>query len=86
MPLQHKKGKLSKAHRPSLAQKHEKAWHMGRVITSMDAFSSPVPQFNINGETKVRTLCGGLTSFFIFIAALAYAAGNSLELVSPRSP
>ena len=52
----------------------------------MDAFSSPVPQFNINGETKVRTLCGGLTSFFIFIAALAYAAGNSLELVSPRSP
>ena len=34
----------------------------------------------------MRTLCGGLTSFLIFMAALAYAASNALELVSPLSP
>ena len=59
---------------------------MGPVITSMDAFSATVPQFNIDGETKVSTLCGGITSLFIFMAALAYAASNAHELVNPRSP
>lgn len=59
---------------------------MGRVITNMDAFSSPIPQLNIDGETEVRTLCGGIISFLIFMAALAYAASNALELVNPKSP
>ena len=45
-----------------------------------------VPQFNANGETKFNTIYGGIISFLIFMAALAYAASNLPELVSPRSP
>ena len=59
---------------------------MGPVITSMDTFSTTVPQFDIDGDAEKSTLCGGSTSFVIFMAALAYAARNALELVSSRSP
>lgn len=52
----------------------------------MDTFAMPVPQFNIKGETNIKTLCGGITSFIIFMAALAYAVSNSVELVNPQSP
>lgn len=58
--------------------------HMSDVISSMDMFSESVPQLNIEGKTEVKTLCGGITSVFIFMAALAYAASNSFELVDPR--
>ena len=41
---------------------------------------------NANGDIKFKTTYGGITSFLIFMAALAYAASNSVELVSPRNP
>lgn len=52
----------------------------------MDSFSETVPQFNINGETHVNTFCGGVVTFLILMAALAYAANNAIELVDPVSP
>ena len=61
-------------------------WHISHKIKSMDSFGVTVPQLNANGDIKFKTTYGGITSFLIFMAALAYAASNSLELVSPRSP
>ena len=73
--------------RSRIAKKSKKSvWQMGPVITSMDTFSTTVPQFDIDGDAEKSTLCGGITSFVIFMAALAYAASNAIELVSPRSP
>ena len=64
----------------------KKQWHIGRVIRGMDSFSMEVPSFNIKGETRVNTLCGGIVSCLILLMTLAFAAHNAVELFDAKNP
>ena len=46
----------------------------------MDAFSKPLPSFNIKGRTSSNTLLGGVLTIVIFGVVLAYASTKFIEL------
>ena len=72
--------------RPATTEQRKSPWLLSRLITGLDGFSETVPQFNINGETTVSTFCGGVITFFILMATIAYATNNLIELIEPSSP
>ena len=56
------------------------------MIKNFDSFGKEIPSFNIQGETKVNTMCGGLLTLLIGMVVMAFAANNSIELVNPLHP
>ena len=55
-------------------------------MRSIDNFGSEIPQFNLHGETKVNTVCGGVVTSIIFILALIYSSIKAIELASRKNP
>ena len=55
-------------------------------LVKLDNFAKEVPTFNIKGEPRVNTVCGGVSTILILILALAYAAIKLTELTSRRNP
>ncbi len=64
----------------------ESVWRMDRVIKNLDNFAKDVPSFNIKGESKVRTIFGGLMTGAVIIIALAYATLKMIDLIGRDYP
>ena len=56
------------------------------MFQSMDMFMSPVPGFNINGRSHVKTMTGGITSFLIIYITFLYATLKFTHLISKHNP
>lgn len=52
----------------------------------MDMFREPLPMFNINGHTHVRTYCGGLVTLAIVCVLFLYAVLKFQHLMSKHNP
>lgn len=62
------------------------SWRMGNVLTGMDSFGKDVPAFNIKGESKVKTIFGGVATIAVLTVTLAYAVIKALHLASKQNP
>ena len=55
-------------------------------MKGFDTFAGEIPGFNLKGETKVKTLVGGLCTIAILCLLLTYAAMKMIHLVERRNP
>ena len=56
------------------------------MFRSVDKFGKDVPAFNINGETKVNTVVGGIISTCILTLVFIYAGIKFDHLVNRENP
>ena len=61
-------------------------WHFFNVFRNMDNFGKEVPAFNINGQTKVNTVVGGIISTCILTLVFIYAGIKFDHLVNRENP
>ena len=54
----------------------ESPWHMTNFFRRLDKFGEPLPAFNIKGEEEVKTVVGGILTFFSIILTLMYFASK----------
>ena len=45
-----------------------------------------MPSFNLQGESRVNTLCGGVVTLLIAMVVLAFATHKAFEMVDPHNP
>lgn len=62
------------------------SWHIKNLVKGMDTFANEIPAFNLKGETKVKTLFGGLVTAGILLVVLTYALMKAIHLVDRRNP
>ena len=56
------------------------------TLLRLDFLSTPVPRFNIRGETSVKTYCGGLVSIMITIVTTYFALHRLNILMNKKNP
>ena len=59
----------------------KRKWRIDRTITGFDTFGKDMPNLNLQGETKVNTLCGGIVTLLIASVVVAFATHKAFELV-----
>ena len=59
---------------------------MHSLLKRIDVFGKPLPTFNMNGDTQVHTMTGGLLTFFITIIILTYGTLKFIHLVDKHNP
>ena len=57
-----------------------------KVLLTLDMFGAPLPTFNLKGEEKVRTHCGGCTSLIIIYVTFLFATLKLQHLLSKHNP
>ena len=62
------------------------SWHLGKVLENLDSYALPIPSFNLQGETSVKTLWGGLWTFAVLTFAFMYAGFKLTHLASKKNP
>ena len=55
-------------------------------LKGLDLFGMAVPSLNIEGDSQVRTMCGGIVTCLILVTTLFFAAETGTELLSPMNP
>lgn len=48
----------------------------------MDSFGRKLPGFNLRGEAKAGTFCGGFTTLIILTIVLIYSTSKAIHLVN----
>ena len=56
------------------------------MLQTFDAFSKPIPAFNIKGKDRVNTRIGGLITILISFTVLMYAAIKFSHLSTKKNP
>lgn len=59
---------------------------MDNYVEGLDSFGKEVPSFNLKGEPRINTICGGAATIAIFALTLIYASIKMIELVGRRNP
>ena len=57
-----------------------------RALQRIDIFGKEVPSFNLNGQKKIKTQCGGFMSFVIPVVVLLFAAMKFQDLWERNNP
>ena len=60
--------------------KKSRPWHINNFFRSIDKFARDVPAFNIKGESKVKTILGGASTFTLLVIIVMYAATKFIAL------
>ena len=55
-------------------------WQINNFFRSVDKFAQDVPAFNIKGETKVKTILGGASTFTLLVIVLMYATAKIIAV------
>ena len=55
-------------------------------MSSLDTFGKDIPSFNIKGETKISTVCGGVLTAIIWICTISYASVKFAKLITHANP
>ena len=61
------------------------SWHISNIVKGFDNFAGEIPAFNLKGETKVKTMIGGISTLAIIVLVLAYASMKVIHLVERRN-
>ena len=56
------------------------------LIKNLDIFGTPVPSFNIDGETSVKTWSGACTSIIIFMLTCAFGLIKLQDMFERKNP
>ena len=67
-------------------QRKRSAWTAQSVLEDIDAFSKPIPVFNIRGKTSVSTWAGGLLTIAIATVVLMFAIIRFEHMMSKYNP
>ena len=62
------------------------AWTAQSVLEEIDAFSEPIPFFNIRGKTSISTQVGGLLTILIAFVIAMYAIIKGEHMLSKYNP
>ena len=57
----------------ALKSSKKSKWHAANFVRDMDNFGKEVPAFNVNGETHINTIPGGLLNLFVLGVTLGYS-------------
>ena len=58
----------------------------GSLLERQDMFGVSVPQFNLRGESQVKTICGGGFSVFILAVTFLFAWLKLVHLIEKKNP
>ena len=58
----------------------KRAWDARNYVRGLDIFAKDVPAFNINGQSEVKTLLGGILTCVIYVLTLSYATSGMIDL------
>lgn len=61
-------------------------FHFKTVLKRIDLFGMPLPAFNLQGETVIRTKTGGIVTCIIMIILLAYGSFKLMQVFDPERP
>ena len=64
----------------------EAKWKIGAMVKNIDGFGQEIPSFNLKGETRVNTLCGGVITVIILSLTLAFAILKGIHLLHRKNP
>ena len=57
-----------------------------KMLLTLDMYKEPLPSFNIDGLTHVRTHCGGLVSLIIILILFMFSVLKFDHLLSKHNP
>ena len=61
-------------------------WHIGTVLANMDSFGKQIPMFNIQGDSQVKTVFGGVLSVLVITLTLMYSTMKFIDLMERKNP
>ena len=61
-------------------------WKIKNVFKNLDNYGKEVPTFNLGGETRVSTVCGGIISVLVMILTLTYSIVKLTQLINKDNP
>ena len=67
-------------------QKKRSAWTAQSVLEEIDAFSEPIPVFNIRGKTSVSTKAGGFLTICVATVVLMFSIIRCEHMISKYNP
>ena len=67
-------------------KKKRSAWTAQKVLETVDAFSEPIPVFNVRGKTKVSTGAGGILTLLVAAVVLMYGFIRFEHMLSKYNP
>ena len=62
-----------------------KGHRLPKLLEKIDIFGRPLPTFNLNSDTEVNTVTGGLVTFAIIIMVLCYGSLKFYHLISKHN-
>ena len=65
---------------------HTKKWQVYGIFKKIDQFGHDVPAFNIAGEQRMNTVCGGAVTFTIFLIIGLYTMDTFIRLLEQKFP
>ena len=57
-----------------------------KILKGLDMFGAPLPNLNINGETKVKTFLGAIVSIIVITITFAYSLLKLEMLIQRKNP
>lgn len=76
---------LNKKNRSSY-RRQKPSWSIGNTMRGIDSFGQEVPSFNLRGENRINTVCGGVFTAVILTLALIYASLKAIDLAERKNP
>ena len=73
-------------HPRSVYRRARPAWAIGNIMRRLDTFGQDVPAFNLRGENRINTVCGGVITTIIFTIVLIYCSVKGLDFYDKRNP
>ena len=60
--------------------------HLPSLLKRLDFFGSPIPGFNIDGQTSARTAVGGCLSIITFYSTLLFGLSKFEDMILRKNP
>lgn len=73
-------------HPRSIYRRERPAWAIGNVMRSVDNFGHDIPTFNLRGESRINTVCGGVVTTMICILVIIYSSIKGVDFFNRRNP
>ena len=66
--------------------RNDSKWNIKSVFKNLDNYGKEVPAFNVGGETRVSTVCGGIISVLVMTLTLTYSIVKLTQLINKQNP
>ena len=79
-------GFATNKHPRSLYRRARPAWAIGNIMRQLDTFGQDIPTFNLRGENRINTVCGGVLTTMICTIVLIYCSVKGVDFFDKRNP